>query len=177
MINKSIFIIIAATLFCSCLPATHAPLPPLEVVAHVELSRYTGTWYEIARYPNRFQKGCTDTSAAYKLGPDGTIRVLNSCLRKGKMDTAKGKARIVDTTTNAKLKVSFFWPFSGDYWIIDLGEDYDYAMVSEPSRKYLWILARSPQMDDALYGQLLDKLKEKGFDITLLERTQHAKPF
>jgi len=176
MINKSILIITASMIFCSCLSATHAPLPLLEVVSHVELSRYTGTWYEIARYPNRFQKGCTDTSAAYKLGSDGSLRVLNSCVKNGALDTAKGKARVVDPTTNAKLKVSFFWPFSGDYWIIDLGADYDYAVVSGPDRQYLWILARSPQMEDALYGQILKRLKEQGFDITMLEKTQHANP-
>ena len=177
MINKSLFIITASTLFCSCLPATHTPLPPLEVVSHVELSRYTGTWYEIARYPNRYQKGCTDTSAAYKLGSDRSLTMLNSCLKNGAMDTAKGKARVIDPTTNAKLKVSFSWPFSGDYWIIDLGADYDYAVVSGPDRKYLWILARSPQMDDDLYGRLLERLKEQGFDIYRLEKTQHVKPF
>jgi apolipoprotein D and lipocalin family protein len=177
MVNRSFLIITASIVFCSCLPAKHAPLPPLEVVPRVELSRYTGTWYEIARYPNSFQKGCTDTSAAYKLGPDGSFRVLNSCLKNGTMDTAKGKAWVVDPVTNAKLKVSFFWPFSGDYWIIDLGEDYDYAVVSVPDRKYLWILSRSPDMDDALYGQILQRLKKKGFDIYRLEKTQQTKPY
>ena len=177
MINKSLLIITASTLFCSCLSASHAPLPPVEVVSHVELSRYTGTWYEIARYPNRFQKGCIDSSAAYRLGPDGSFKILNSCLKNGTMDTAKGKAWVVDPTTNAKLKVSFFWPFSNDYWIIDLGADYDYTVVSGPDRKYLWILARSPQMDDALYGQILERLKKQGFDIYGLKKTQHGKPF
>jgi apolipoprotein D and lipocalin family protein len=176
MMNKFVLIISVSTLFCSCLSATHAPLSPVEVVSRVELSRYTGTWYEIARYPNRFQKGCTDTSAAYKLGSDGSLTVLNSCLKKGTLDTAKGKARVIDPITNAKLKVSFFWPFSGDYWIIDLGADYDYTVVSGPDRKYLWILARSPHMDDVLYGQILERLKKQGFDIYRLEKTQHAIP-
>ena len=162
---------------CS-IPASQQRTPPCppEVVSHVELSRYTGIWYEIARYPNRFQKDCTDTSAAYKLGRDGSLTILNSCLKRGALDTAKGKARVVDPTTNAKLKVSFFWPFSGDYWIIDLGADYDYAVVSGPDRKYLWILARSPQMDETLYGQILKRLKEQGFDISRLEKTPHARP-
>jgi apolipoprotein D and lipocalin family protein len=177
MFNRSIFIIAASTVFYSCLSAvSHTPLPPPDVVSHVELSRYTGVWYEIARYPNRFQKGCTDTSAAYKLGPDGSLTILNSCLKKGALDTEKGKARVVDPTTNAKLKVSFFWPFSGDYWIIDLGADYDYAVISGPDRKYLWILARSPQMDATLYGEILKRLKEQGFDISRLENTSHARP-
>jgi apolipoprotein D and lipocalin family protein len=170
MINKFIFIITASTLFCSCFSATHAPLPPLEVVSHVELQRYTGTWYEISRYPNRFQKGCIHASAVYKLRSDGSISVQNSCLKNGVLDTATGKAWVVDSITNAKLKVSFFWPFSGDYWIIDLGEEYDYTVVSTPSRKYLWILARSPQMDDSLYAQILQRLRENGFDIDKLEK-------
>ena len=134
----------------------------------MELSRYTGTWYEIARYPNSFQKDCIHSSAVYKLKADGSVSVLNSCQKKGVMKTAEGKARVVDPITNAKLKVSFFWPFSGDYWIIDLGEDYDYAVVSEPRRKYLWILARDPQMDDGLYAEILQRLREKGFDIRIL---------
>ncbi len=168
MTNKSVLIIAASALFCSCLSATHAPLPPLAVVSHVELSRYTGTWYEIARYPNSFQKDCIHSSAVYKLKADGSVSVLNSCQKKGVMKTSEGKARVVDPITNAKLKVSFFWPFSGDYWIIDLGEDYDYAVVSEPRRKYLWILARDPQMDDRLYAEILQRLQEKGFDIRIL---------
>ncbi len=170
MIRQALFLAVASLLLCSCFLKTSTGLPPLEVVPRVELSRYTGTWYEIARYPNRFQKGCTHSSAVYKLGPDGTIRVINSCLKKGVMETAKGNARVVDPFTNAKLKVSFFWPFSGDYWIIDLGEDYDYAVVSTPSRKYLWILARSPEMDNVLYMQIIERLRQKGFDSRLLEK-------
>jgi apolipoprotein D and lipocalin family protein len=169
MTSKSLLLAAASALLCSCSLTTQS-LPPLEVVPRVEPSRYTGTWYEIARYPNSFQKGCIHSSAVYKLGSDGSISVINSCLKKGVMKTAKGKARIVDPITNAKLKVSFFWPFSGDYWIIDLGEDYDYAVVSEPRRKYLWILARSPQMDDSLYAQILSRLREKGFDTGILEK-------
>ena len=174
MIKKIFFVITATTLFFSCLTAKHSLLPPLEVVSHVELSRYTGTWYEIARYPNRFQKDCTDASAAYKLGSDGSFIVLNSCLKNGRLDTTKGKAHVVDPTANAKMKASFF---SDDYWIIDLGADYDYAVVSGPDRKYLWIFARSPQMDDTLYGQILQRLKKQGFDIYSLEKTRHAKSF
>jgi apolipoprotein D and lipocalin family protein len=168
MLNKPLLIIAAAAMLCSCSLTTHSPTLPLEVVSRVELSRYTGTWYEIARYPNRFQKGCIHSSAAYKLSLNGSISVQNSCLKNGALKTATGKARVVDPITNAKLKVSFFWPFSGDYWIIDLGEDYDYAVVSEPRRKYLWILARSPQMDDSLYVQILQRLREKGFDPRIL---------
>jgi apolipoprotein D and lipocalin family protein len=175
MINTFLFIITASAWLCSCSLTTQS-LPPLEVVPRVEPARYTGTWYEIARYPNSFQKNCIHSSAVYKLGQDGSISVINSCLKKGVMDTVKGKARVVDPITNAKLKVSFFWPFWGDYWIIDLGEDFDYAVVSEPRRKYLWILARSPQMDDGLYAQILSRLREKGFDTSILEKNPAPVP-
>jgi len=134
----------------ACAATTKHSLPPLQVVSYVDLKKYIGTWYEIARFPNRFQEGCVRTSATYTLLQGGKIGVLNQC-RKGTLDgeisSAKGKAWVVDKGTNAKLKVSFFWPFSGDYWIIDLGENYDYAVVGHPGRIYLWILCRKPEMD------------------------------
>lgn len=144
---------------------------PLEVVPQVDLSRYMGTWYEIASFPQRFQEGCTDSRADYRLRGDGTVEVVNSCFRNNKVDTAKGKAWVVDPATNAKLKVSFFWPFRGDYWIIELGKDYEYAVVSAPGRNYLWILARRPVLDDALYASIVGKLKDRGFDIARLQKT------
>jgi apolipoprotein D and lipocalin family protein len=145
--------------------------PPLEVVPAVDLTRYIGRWYEIASFPQQFQKGCTDSRAEYRIRPDGDVDVLNSCLRDGKVDTAKGKAWLVDKATNAKLKVSFFWPFRGDYWIIELGKDYEYAVVSAPSMKYLWILSRTPQMDEQCYQELITRLKDRGFDVARLNRT------
>ena len=123
----------------------------LEVVPHVELNKYLGKWYEIAHLPARFQEGCTDTTATYTLSEDGSISVLNECKRSGKVKQAKGKAKVVDKNSGAKLKVTFVWPFYGDYWIINLGKDYDYAVVGTPNRKYLWILSRTPQMDDKLF--------------------------
>ena len=119
----------------------------LTVVDSVDVERYIGTWYEIASYPAWFAKECTAATAEYSLRENGKIRVINRC-RKRSMDgpqkEAKGKAEIVDTVTNAKLKVWFFWPFKGNYWIIDLDEDYQWAVVGEPKRKYLWILSRTP---------------------------------
>jgi apolipoprotein D and lipocalin family protein len=160
-------------LLVSC--ASGGPPPaPLETVPQVELGRYIGTWYEIASFPQRFQKGCRDSKAVYTLRDDGRIEVLNSCIREGKTGTAKGTAWVVDAATNAKLKVSFFWPFRGDYWIIDLGKEYEYAVVSAPSMQYLWILARQPRMDDVLYAAIVGKLKERGFDVTRLQRTVHG---
>ena len=145
----------------------------LDVVPSVDLNRYVGRWYEIARLPNGFQKKCADTvSANYTLRADGKIEVLNRCRKaSGEFTTAKGKAKIVDKKTNAKLKVTFFWPFYGDYWILDLGPNYEYAVVGEPDRKYLWILSRSPQMDEALFQELLQKMAGKGFDTEKIIRT------
>ncbi len=145
----------------------------LEVVPHVELEKYLGKWYEIAHLPFRFEDGCTDITATYSLSKNGNVSVLNECLRDGKLKQAKGKAKIVDKNTGAKLKVSFFWPFSADYWIIGLGKEYDYAVVGTPNRKYLWILNRTPQMDDKLFSQLIESAKSKGLDLNRLIKTSH----
>lgn len=138
---------------------------PLRTVSSVDLKRYAGRWYEIARYPNRFERRCaSDITAEYFLRDDGKIRVVNSCLESGgRRRESIGSAKAVDST-NAKLKVTFFWPFSGDYWIIDLDQDYRYAVVSEPKRKYLWILSRTSQMNRAQWSPILERLRELGFD-------------
>lgn len=148
-------------------------LGTLEVVPHVDLKKYLGKWYEIAHLPFRFENDCTDITATYSLSKDGNVSVLNECLRDGKLKQAKGKAKVVDKNTGAKLKVTFFWPFYGDYWIIDLGRDYDYAVVGTPNRKYVWILSRTPQMDDKLFSQLIEYVKSKGFDVGNLIKTSH----
>jgi len=144
---------------------------PLTTVEKVDLNRYVGKWYEIARNPAWFQKGCFASTAEYVPRKDGDINVINTCREgsvDGKLDTAKGKAWVVDKTTNAKLKVRFFWPFSGDYWVIDLGKDYEYAVVGEPGRKYLWILSRTPNMDEKVFGEILKRVESKGYDISKL---------
>ena len=147
---------------------------PLEVVPHVDLERYLGKWYEIATIPQRFQKGCVGVTADYVLRKNGDIEVVNTC-REGTLDgrvrTARGKARVVDKATNAKLKVSFFWPFWGAYWIIGLDAEYRWAVVGHPSRDYLWILSRSPQMDQATYDDILRLIAEKGYDLTRIKKT------
>ena len=147
---------------------------PLETVASVDLDRYLGRWFEIASYPAWFQKGCTATTADYSLREDGLIKVVNSC-RKGTLDgkpkQSTGRAKVIDTATNAKLKVSFFRPFWGDYWIIDLDPDYQWAVVGVPNRKYLWILSRTPLMDDTVYDDLLSRLPAMGYDPARLNRT------
>ncbi len=143
----------------------------LEVVPHVELEKYLGKWYEIAHLPAKFQEGCDETTATYTLLKDGSIFVLNQSIKNGKVKQAKGKAKVVDNTSNAKLKVTFFWPFYGDYWILKLGDNYDYSIVGTPNRKYLWILSRTPQMDDKLYSKLIEYAKSKGFDVNKLIKT------
>jgi apolipoprotein D and lipocalin family protein len=148
--------------------------PPLSVVDAVDLERYLGKWYEIASYPAWFQKGCIGSTAEYSLLSDGKIQVINRC-REGRLDgkvkESKGKAEVADTQTNAKLKVWFFWPFKGNYWIIDLDPDYRWAVVGEPSRKYLWILSRTPTMEERLYEYILARLPETGYDPARLQKT------
>jgi len=171
---KRITILISIIIMISCVEINDT-LPPLQVVPYVDLNRYTGIWYEIARYPHKFQEGCTESRATYTLRDDGKISVLNECIEdadRGKLRSAKGKAWVVDTSTNAKLKVSFFWPFSGDYWIIDLGKDYEYAVIGHPNRKYLWILSRTKIMDTSLYDRILDRLIEQHYDVSKLIRAQ-----
>jgi apolipoprotein D and lipocalin family protein len=160
----------------ACAPTTteRLNLPPLETVERVELERYLGTWYEIAAFPQGFQEGCTGTTATYELRDDGEIDVYNRCRLDsldGEPDTAEGRARVVDTNTNSKLEVSFFRPFWGEYWIIDLDEDYQYAVVGHPSRDYLWILSRTPTLDPDVYLGILERLEAVGYEIDRLEET------
>jgi len=159
---------------CGTTTTARLSLPELRTVAHVDLNRYVGTWYDIASFPQTFQKGCTGSTAMYTIRSDGDIAVVNRC-RKDSLDgeekEAKGRARVVDRTTNAKLKVSFFRPFWGDYWIIDLGPDYEYAVVGHPNRDYLWILSRTPTMQAAVYDGIIRRLKEQGYEVERLNRT------
>jgi apolipoprotein D and lipocalin family protein len=149
---------------------------PLRAVDCVDLRRYAGKWYEIARYPNRFQRDCeSDTTATYVLRDDGKVQVVNACRDKtGTMKTARGTAKVSDRNTNTKLKVTFFWPFYGDYWIIGLSADYQYAIVGEPKRKYLWILSRSPQMHEETYVKVLEQVRSLGYDPVRLQKTPQS---
>lgn len=148
---------------------------PLATVPYVDLKKYTGKWYEIASFPQRFQKGCHCTTAEYTLSDKGYMVVENRCNKDsihGKESYIKGKAFIEKNSGNAKLKVQFFWPFTGKYWIIDLADDYHYAVVGHPNRNYLWILCRTPQMDRTTYQEILSKLEAKGFDLSKLILTE-----
>jgi len=135
----------------------------LTTVESVDLQRYSGTWYEMASYPQIFERGCSNVKATYT-PKDGYIEVFNQSIKNKKKNTIKGKAFVVEHSGNARLKVQFFWPFKGNYWIIDLANDYSWAIVSDPKRKTLWILSRSPVMKDALYDSLVAKLVNRGFD-------------
>ena len=159
-----------------CAPTTTARLhlPALPTVPRVDLGRYVGIWYEIANFPQRFQRGCTASTATYTLRADGQIDVVNRC-RMGAPDgpekVARGRARVVDPSSNAKLEVSFFGPFWGDYWIVDLGADHEYAVVGHPGRDYLWILSRTPTMEGAVYDAIVDRLAAQGYETSRLVRT------
>ena len=146
----------------------------LQTVTNVDLNRYVGKWYEIASFPQFFQKGCNFTTAEYTLSDKGYVVVENRCNKdsiNGKETYIKGKAFVVKNTGNAKLKVQFFWPFRAKYWIIDLADDYSFAVVGHPNRKYLWILSRTPVMSETTYLQIVERLRNKGFDISKLQKT------
>ncbi len=157
---------------------------PVQPVPSVDLVRYAGTWFEIARFPNRFQEKCTgDVTASYTVLEDGTIQVVNKCRKEdGTFDEAEGKARRKsEEEPSSKLEVRFapaflsFLPFVwADYWVIDLAPDYSYAVVSGPSREYLWILSRSPRMEQARYDEILDRLRAQGFDVSRLVKTKQS---
>lgn len=152
---------------------------PLAVVPSVDIKRYSGTWYEIARLPNRFEKDLICVTATYTIRDDGRIDVLNQGIPKtdrSKIEEAKGIAKIPDAADPAKLKVSFFWPFSGDYWILDLDDAYQYVLIGEPSRKFLWILARQKQIEESVYQRLSEKAKNLGFDTSKFERVPQDCP-
>lgn len=146
-------------------------LGPVQTVDGLELDRYLGRWFEIGSYPNQFQAGCSGTVAEYRLKDDGDIEVKNTCTVDGRPNEAFGVARAVDLDAG-KLEVSFFGPFFGDYWVVELGEDaaagadapYTYAVVTSPSRDFLWVLSREPTMDDATLDGIFARLAEQSID-------------
>ncbi|CAN5208209.1 lipocalin family protein [soil metagenome] len=155
--------------------AAPAPLP---TVAAVDMARYAGGWYEIALLPSWFQRACVaDTKARYRADGDGGIEVINRCRKaNGSIETAKGHATLVEGSGNAKLRVSFFWPFKGDYWVLDLDADYQHVLVGTPSRDYAWVLSRTPQMDEATLQRLLDRAASLGFDKAAFKRSPQTQP-
>ncbi len=152
---------------CAAPPDRLAGNEPPQTVARVDLDRYAGLWFEIVRADHSFERNCDGVTAYYERNEDDTIRVINRCWDSGldgPVDIAEGRARVVNGTTNAQLEVSFFGPFFGDYWIIDLAEDYSWAVISEPEGRYLWILARDPQPGADFIETRLNALRARGFD-------------
>ena len=154
---------------------TSVPPAPLPTVASVELPRYMGSWYEIARLPNRFQASCaSDTVATYRLKDEG-VEVINRCRHAdGSVDSIQGRAKVVPGSAGARLRVSFFWPIYGDYWVLALDPDYQAALIGEPSRQYAWILSRSRTLDEGRLQALLSRAQALGFDRAAFVRTPQA---
>lgn len=155
-----------------------ATMDPPQTVKHIDVERYMGVWYEIARFPVFFQRGLVAVTAQYSLEDDNRIRVKNRGLKRsfdGKVSSIEGYASIPDPESPTKLRIRFDpFPvryFPADYWIVDLDEDYEYAVVSTPSRKTLWILSRTPSMDDLRYDAIVRRLAQRGFEVDRLERT------
>lgn len=170
MKKKIISIINLALLIMACSSPQENNLPQLVTVKQVDLKKYIGLWYEIARIPNSFQVQCAyGTTAEYKIDDDGDIIVVNSCYDdEGKIDVAEGLAKVVDKKTNTKLEVSFFSilgirPFWGDYWIIGLDDNYQWAVVGTPSRKYGWVLSRAPSLPDSTMKNIFKLLKSQNY--------------
>lgn len=164
-------------LFASCGLLWDTTYPPLDVVPGVDINRYLGVWYEIASIPVSQQKGCLCTKAEYSILDDGVLRVVNSCRKgsaEGELNSAEGKAFVVPGSNNAKLKVQFFWPFRGDYWILELDENYSYAVVGTPSRRYCWILSRTPTLPPDVENMLVERLRTNGFDVSRLQHTMQS---
>ncbi len=140
----------------------------------VDIEKYLGKWYEVARYENWFEKGCAAPSANYLRRDAEIINITNSCIKDGKTDTAEGKAKIVANSNNSKLKITFFGPFYlGDYWILEHAADYSWSIVGEPSGRYLWILTRVANPKAELMQELLGRVKNMGYNTDMLIFPKH----
>ena len=148
----------------------------LPVVADVDPVKYLGKWYEIALIPHWFERGCTNTTANYSQGKNGKIDVWNECIRDGKPHKATAVAWHAGEGRDGKFRVRFFWPFSGAYWVIALDPNYQWAVVGHPSRRYFWILSRTPTMDENLYASLIQKATQLGYDASRIQKTVHDQP-
>lgn len=181
---RTVLLLMAATGIIEQVRGQESSPPPLETVTGVDIKRYVGRWYEIARLPNRFQEDCAgDVTATYSLREDGEINVVNRCRKSdGEMSEAEGRAKRADREEPpSKLKVRFapaflsFLPFVwGDYWIIDLAPDYSYAVVGEPDRRYFWVLSRTTTMEEAVLQEIFERSRKKGYDLSTAIRTRHS---
>ena len=145
------------------------------VVKNLEIEKYLGLWYEIARYDHKFERGLVGVTANYSMREDGKIKVVNAGYKNtldGERSEAIGKAKIPNPDVPSKLKVSFFWIFYADYFVLELDKDYQWAVIGSRSDNYLWILSRTPEMEESIYNDLLNKLKSRGYDVSKLIRVE-----
>ncbi len=169
-------VIAIGMLISGCIPPFSAAPPPVPTVSSLDIQRYVGKWYEIARLPHRFEKNMEEVTATYTLNRDGTIRVINKGFdtQKHRWRQATAKAWRPDPQRPGHLRVRFFWPFTADYNVIAIDEvHYQWAMVTSSSKKYLWILAREPAMDEARYLDLVNRARQMGFSVDDLHRVRH----
>jgi lipocalin len=171
--NKLRLLLIFSILFSLNCTNTSSQMIDKTTVKELDLNRYLGTWYEIARFPHSFEKNLVGVTATYSLREDGKIRVINQGFKttlNGELSVAEGKAKIPDPSEPGKLKVSFFWIFYADYNVLELDENYQYAMIGSSSPKYFWILSRTPQMESVIYEMLLEKARKRGYNLEKLQR-------
>lgn len=171
--TKILYLTIASMLFLFSCTKTNSQMIDKTTVKALDLNRYLGTWYEIARFPHSFEKNLVGVTATYSLRNDGKIKVVNQGYKNtldGELSVAEGKAKIPDKSQPGKLKVSFFWIFYADYFVLELDENYQYAMIGSSSDNYFWILSRTPQMDSATYEMLLEKARKRGYNLEKLEK-------
>ncbi len=169
---KAFTIALMAILGLGCSPGQK-----LMTVKVLDINKYAGKWYEIAKLPNQFEKGLICVTAEYIPMQDGSIKVINSGFKTDGSKNIKrieGSAKVPNKNTPGELQVTFFWPFYGDYFVFELGNTYEYALVGSPSRKYFWILGREKVMQETQYNELLSIAKDNGFDITKVEKMDQS---
>jgi len=172
MRNFYLLLVFSFLFILSC-TNTNSQMLDKTTVKSLDLNRYLGKWYEIARFPHSFEKDLVGVTATYSLREDGKIKVLNQGYKNtldGELSVAEGKAKIPNKLEPAKLKVSFFWIFYGDYNVLELDENYQYVMIGSSTDKYFWILSRTPQMEPAIYEMLLEKALKRGYNLDKLEK-------
>lgn len=166
--NITVILLVMSVLSAGCQNKKSRDMD-FSTIKEFDLERYLGTWYEIARYDHRFERGLVGVTATYSKRDDGKIKVVNQGFKKtldGKHDVAVGKAKTTDVP--GKLKVSFFWFFYADYLIMELDDNYQWALIGSNSDKYLWILSRTPQLDEATKNHILENARERGYDTSKL---------
>lgn len=165
--SKRLFAVLALLTVVACAnapPVNRVETVPLATAPQVDLARYGGLWHEAARFPNQFERDCVAATATYTKRDDGLIGVTNVCIKAdGSRETARGRAKVADKATNAKLKVSFFGPFFGDYWVLDVAPDYSWALVGEGTGRYLWVLTREERVSEQVKADLVERLRARGY--------------